>query len=313
MSDALLLLRCRKVPAARVQSPFPRFRRSLSRPGVDKHSASAKGTFSMVSDSEMKAVGEALQNASRVPVYDSAQILSGPDAATVELLLNHSIRDLKKDTKRRVSTFTSFKTGPSGVIGDDALTQYSVEEKDEVTMSKAHDYVNGERVVFRSCEAEKDGKEKRLFVERWSKSGMLQSIEVTTHHGAFNADVMFGRVSFHRTRHSRIAYIAEAKKPKASSPEKYSYEDDWGEKLGGIVNPIIVILDFEGGHREYSPENPDVIDPDAVSTDNLIIASAPQGGVCGEVTFAPEDGMITYTCTYTDPHRYGLYYCFNRR
>lgn len=183
--------------------------------------------------STLEAVQDALRKASDVPTYESAQILSGPDASRVSLLLTSSIRDLERNVKRRVCTFSSFNPTSTGRVEDGSVIEYSFEEKDEVLMSAAHEYVDGERVLFRSCEPRNGGKENRLFVERWTGTSMMQSVEVTGQHGAFNADTAFGRISFHSTIKSRIAYVAEAKKAEKTTYEKYAYEDDWGEKLEG--------------------------------------------------------------------------------
>lgn len=262
---------------------------------------------------DLEQVQGALRQAAAIPSFESAQILSAQDADQVEVLLNHNIRDFGRDRKRRVSTFVTVDPGANG-----KRHEYSFEEKEEVIMSAAHEYVSGERVVFRSCEPDKGSQQKRLFVERWSRSSLVDSIEVTAVHGAFNADTTFGRISFHEQRHSRIAYVAEAKKPEDKTFTEFEYQDDWGEKLGEAQNPVVVILDFEGGIEQHqapssSGQSQGSRAQPPENADKIVVVKAPTNTACGDCTFGPQDDIVTYVATRTTPRRYGALYCPNRR
>lgn len=113
----------------------------------------------------LEAIQEALREASEVPSYKSAQILSDPHASRVEILLNSSVPDLTRNKQRSIRTYVSFAATAQGEVEHGLKVQYSFEENDEVVMSAAHEGVDGHRIVFRSCGGENGSKDRRLFVE----------------------------------------------------------------------------------------------------------------------------------------------------
>lgn len=262
----------------------------------------------------LKTIQEALRKASGVPSYKGAQILSDPYATRVELVLTSSISDLTRNKKRSIRTHVSFARTASGAVEEASKIQYSFEEKDEVIMSAAHEGVDSHRIVFRSCEGDKGNSDKRLFVEWWSGIAMLQSIEVTKYHGAFNADSTFGRISFHPARHSLVAYIAEAKVPEDETHSKYEYKDDWGSTLEGKSDPVVVTLDFRAEWRGDGNRSSTALgNTDETPEGKVIVLTGPPNTALGEVVFGPGDDEVTFVATETMPRRYGLAVCFNRR
>lgn len=144
---------------------------------------------------------------------------------------------------------------------------------------------------------------------------MLQSIEVTKYHGAFNADSTFvGRISFHPARHSVVAYIAEAKRPEDEKHTRYQYKDDWGSTLEGKSSPIAVILVFRAEWRGDGDRHSTVLGgKDEKSDGRVMVLGGPPNTALGEVIFGPNDDEVTFVTTETMPRRYGLTVCFNRR
>jgi len=269
--------------------------------------------------SSLQAIQSTFRKYATHHVYESAQVLSGREAKRIELLLTSTIRDLVQNKKRRIVTYKSFRATTAGLIEEDV--EWSAEEREDVIMSVAHDYVEGQRIVFRTCDGKTD-KDKKHFVERWSHSSILESLEVTSRHGNFYADDTFGGISFHPSIASRIVYIAEAKQRNDETYTKFKHEDNWGDGFSGKANPVVIVLDFAGNLAIQTPvtgiaSSQDQVDNETAMTEDIngkiLVMSPPEGIACGQPVFAPENGKVVWVATKTNPRRYGIAYCINRR
>ncbi len=269
--------------------------------------------------SSLQAIQSTFRKYATHQVYDSAQILSCREAKRTELLLTSTIRDLVQNKKRRVVTYKSFRATTAGDVEDDV--EWSAEEREDVVITVAHEHEERQRIVFRACEGKTD-KEKRLFVERWSHSSILESLEVTSRHGNFYADNDFGGISFHPSIASRIVYIAEAKQRNNETYIKFEHEDNWGDGFSGKANPVVIVLDFAGSLAIQTPvigiaSTQDQVDNESAMAEDIngrvIVMRPPKGVACGQPMFAPENGKVVWVATKTTPRRYGIAYCINRK
>ncbi|CAK1546948.1 unnamed protein product [Leptosia nina] len=163
---------------------------------------------------------------------------------------------------------------------------------------------------------DKNGKDKKCFLEIWSRNCLSHSIDLTALdvHGDVYADGEFGSLDWSADEKSLI-YIAE-QKPKKSEPyikrklvdkenngdgdkkitpgEEYIYKPDWGEQLVGKRRSVVVKCDLE---------------TEAVT----LLEGIPDNMCPGQVRFSADGkGVVGVVWEIDDPSRLGLIFCTNR-
>ncbi|XP_068714262.1 acylamino-acid-releasing enzyme-like [Montipora foliosa] len=156
------------------------------------------------------------------------------------------------------------------------------------------------------------GQEDKQFLEIWSTSHLLKSIDVQVceKHGKIYEDFQFGCLAWSSSEQF-LLYVAEKKLPKAVSyferqktdapsdkpaPKKgaqFDFKDDWGEQLVSKSCPVLVIYD--------------------VITDEIrVLDNVPDYLSAGQACWGPDD-RIVFVGWFHEPYRLGLIYCPMRK
>ncbi|XP_013143023.1 PREDICTED: acylamino-acid-releasing enzyme-like [Papilio polytes] len=163
---------------------------------------------------------------------------------------------------------------------------------------------------------EKEGKDKKQYLEVWCKHNLEHCIDLTALdlHGDVYADSEFGGLEWSQDE-SAVVYVAE-KKVKKSEPyikrksedkakndgsgesppkrgEEFIYRQDWGEQLVGKFFSVIVVC--------------------KLATETVtVLEGLPETWCPGQVRFAADGRGVLGVAWLTEPRRLGLIFCTNR-
>ncbi|XP_015764968.1 PREDICTED: acylamino-acid-releasing enzyme-like [Acropora digitifera] len=153
------------------------------------------------------------------------------------------------------------------------------------------------------------GKEDKQFLEIWSRSHLLKSIDVQAceKHGKVYEDPQFGCLAWSASERF-LLYVAEKKLPKSVSyferqkpdvssdkpaPQKgtqFDFKEDWGEQLISKCCPVLVIYDM--------------------TTDEIkVLEGVPENISAGQACWGPDDDSVVFVGWCHEPYRLGLIYC----
>ncbi|XP_015768019.1 PREDICTED: acylamino-acid-releasing enzyme-like [Acropora digitifera] len=153
------------------------------------------------------------------------------------------------------------------------------------------------------------GKEDKQFLEIWSRSHLLKSIDVQAceKHGKVYEDAQFGCLVWSASEHF-LLYVAEKKLPKSVSyferqkpdvssdkraPQKgtqFDFKEDWGEQLISKCCPVLVVYDM--------------------TTDEIkLLEGVPENISAGQACWGPDDDSVVFVGWCHEPYRLGLIYC----
>ncbi|XP_067024177.1 acylamino-acid-releasing enzyme-like [Acropora muricata] len=153
------------------------------------------------------------------------------------------------------------------------------------------------------------GKEDKQFLEIWSRSHLLKSIDVQAceKHGKVYEDAQFGCLVWSASERF-LLYVAEKKLPKSVSyferqkpdvssdkpaPQKgtqFDFKEDWGEQLISKCCPVPVIYDM--------------------TTDEIkVLEGVPEHISAGQACWGPDDDSVVFVGWCHEPYRLGLIYC----
>ncbi|XP_052759422.1 acylamino-acid-releasing enzyme-like isoform X2 [Galleria mellonella] len=172
------------------------------------------------------------------------------------------------------------------------------------------------RDTYRAVIREEKEKDKKQYLEVWSKTSLVHCIDLTALdlHGDVYADSEFGCLNWSQDE-SAIVYVAERKLPKyepyikrkneeklktegsgESTPKKgeeFVYRQDWGEQLVGKHLSSIVVCQLQ-------------------TEKFTVLEGLPESWCPGQVSFTPDGKSVVGVAWETEPRRLGLMFCTNR-
>ncbi|XP_059059137.1 acylamino-acid-releasing enzyme-like [Achroia grisella] len=173
------------------------------------------------------------------------------------------------------------------------------------------------RDTYRAVIREEKDKDKKQYLEVWSKSNLVHCVDLTALdiHGDVYADSEFGSLKWSQDE-TAIVYIAERKAPKyepfikrkaekdttkpegsgESAPKKgeeFVYRQDWGEQLVGKYLSAIVVCQLQ-------------------TEKFTVLEGLPESWCPGQVSFTPDGKSVVGVAWETEPRRLGLMFCTNR-
>ncbi|KAL5515529.1 hypothetical protein EMCRGX_G000706 [Ephydatia muelleri] len=198
-----------------------------------------------------------------VPSIAGATVLcTDPERSRYEVRVNWEQRDLERG-KQVVTTKSYFVERKGDHVVSVCGTTFQADSSSVLRQTFSGD--GGVRAVLlkdKSSKAE-PGSEPQQYIEVWRSGNLVKVIEVPSlkKHGIIHENAQFGSFQL-SSDGTKLVYVAEREKPKTCSffqkvkeppaegkaPKKgmeYEYEDSWGERLKKVVQPVVVVLEWD--------------------------------------------------------------------
>jgi acylaminoacyl-peptidase len=261
-------------------------------------------------DDYTKRAVEVFRECARIPLLSSAAVFSHRDGGKYEVLSKWNQRELERG-KKVAFTRSFFLEKNGGRIEKLASSMFQSDTSNQIKVS--HALLSGTKAVLVKEKPAngKPGDESQQYIEVWSGEGLEKTVAVADlkKHGKIHEDIHFG--SFHLSANGqKLLFIAEKEKPKRTSffkktPAKsedekapvqgaeYVAEDDWGEQLTSVVDPVVVVMSVKSEECEVVEIGDDVS--------------------AGQAVWVPEEGGEVVCVGWENkPRKLGFVYCLNR-
>lgn len=239
-----------------------------------------------------------------IPVPTLAHFVNSADDEESIVQITYSLRDHTRNVKRMMTKSVIISSKSNGSESFPAV----------ITSTPLHDQVDVVaqlispsrklRAVLRHIKFG-DAPSTRL-VEIWKKHLLLVSANVTECHGDFYADEYLASLAFSSSELAMI-YTAEGKTPETKDPfEKFRFNPDFGEGLGGKKRPVTFILRWDHQPMVSILDKPKFALTELKSEENIRF---------GQAVFSPNSDEVIYATGYeftSDGRMLGLKGCYNR-
>ncbi|KAL4071637.1 Alpha/Beta hydrolase protein [Scleroderma yunnanense] len=244
-----------------------------------------------------------------IPLPTAAHFIAS-NATSAVVRVTYSIRDHERNTKRQlIKTFTLSRPESDWTI----LSTIVSHESSDIQASALSSSKTYQAILREIC----DSNEKKRFVEVWTNSQLVASLDVTKHHGPFHTDDFSKSLSFSPSETAFI-YTAEANPDSADDLDhdpyrKFRYNPHFGEGVYTKKRPILYIFRWREPTSDTSVPAARISQKDL----SLVAISLCQPPVVpvffGQASFATETQIFAtgYEPT-ADGRILGIKACFNR-